>query len=329
MRDLLPVALVVCVLLAAALGAAVGVVYWLSFALGPPTAPPGKFLVYEIDPTFTTNPASVDMPKLIAAINQRINPGWSRNARVRPLENRLIEIAVFGEDLEKVHRIERLLEQSGTLEFRVLANQHDHGALIEQAKRETGNVVRDPAGKPLAWWVPIKEGFNVQGWGFATRIKKVDDLETSQVLVLADEFNVTGAYLKRAVVERDPQGQPSLAFELNVTGANLLAGLTSSHLPDPSSGIYCMVGIIFNGRLFSPLGMTMQMANVGRHVIQIPTRGRPDNPETFTEEEAEELVRVLDSGPLPAAIRKAESSMEEAKPEKPAEEPTAEAENAP
>jgi preprotein translocase subunit SecD len=316
MKNLLPIVLAVCLLLAAAMAAAVGVVYWLSMTLGPPTPPPGKFLVYEIDPTLTPDPAAVDMQALVAAIDRRINPGWSRNARVRELPNRLIEVAVFGDDREKVRQVERLLENSGTLEFRIFAHERIDEKLIEQARRESSNVVRDSQGKALAWWVPVKEGFNVQGWGNVARIKKADNLETLEVLVLADEFNVTSAYLKRAVVERDPQGQPRLAFELNAAGASLLAGLTTSNLFDPSSASYRSLGTILGGRLYSGL------------VIQSTITGRPEINVWCTPEEAEELVEVLNAGTLPAAIRMAEGPVEEAPP---AEEPAADAtpENAP
>ena len=73
------------------------------------------------------------------------------------LDHQQIEVAVFGNDPEDVRRIERLLQDGGTLEFRILANRRDHLPLVEQALRENSPKVLNPAGDLLAWWVPADE----------------------------------------------------------------------------------------------------------------------------------------------------------------------------
>jgi len=114
------------------------------------------------------------------------------------LQNGRIEVAVFGNDPQVVGRVERLLQNVGTLEFRVLANQRDHQALIERAQGESSERLLNEAGDLLGWWVAVEAGnesnFHSSG-EIAKRTGKQGDRESLEVLVVKDSFDVTGAYL--------------------------------------------------------------------------------------------------------------------------------------
>ena len=80
----------------------------------------------------------------------------------------------------------------------------------------------DDAGKRLAWWVPVKAG-EEKKFGdpdIARRTKKQDNHEVMEVLVVADPYNVTGAYLTKAEVQPDHDGRPCIVFTLNDAGGS-------------------------------------------------------------------------------------------------------------
>ncbi len=122
-------------------------------------APQGPVLTYEIDPKSTpAGMAAADMDKLLKVVDRRINADSKIVARVRDLDNKQIEIALLDQDEESAKRVQRLLDRAGTLEFRILANRHDHQAIIAQIEGTSKDELLDSAGKKLAWWVPLQSG---------------------------------------------------------------------------------------------------------------------------------------------------------------------------
>ena len=161
--------------------------------------PIGVLLIYEVEKAASDEPlGQVDMEKLVAAINRRVNPQSRPRGRVRALDNGQIEVAVFGNDPEIMQRIEYSLKHSGTLEFRILANQRDHPALIDRATQQEDRGLLDDDGTLLAWWVPVARGSedNFSNVEIVTRPSTSGD--ESEILVVNDPFNVTGNYLVRA-----------------------------------------------------------------------------------------------------------------------------------
>ena len=281
-----------------------------------PRPPAGVVLVYEVDPERTPDASSVDMNNLVAAINARVNPqGWDRNGRVRLRADRRIEIGVFGEAPEKVQRIERLLRRIGTLEFRILANNRDHKALIDRAQAENTEVLKDAEGNVEAWWVPVQveEEKNLEEYLLYRRddqdrriripeperevtVRETvrDGRRTLEFLVVKDVFDVTGAYLTEVTPGWNQAGEPCVHFTLDWRGARLFGRLTASNLPDEVTGFHRKLGIILDGKLYS----------APRLKGMIHDRGVIEG--SFTEKEADDLVHVLNAGPLSAAIRQVE-----------------------
>jgi len=306
MRDLFPILLVVFVCLALALAVGVGVMMWTSGVSGRTV---GTVLIYEIEPSHEGDLASL-RPKLVEAINRRVNTGWGRRADVRLLDDGRLEIGVFGNEPKMVQRMERLLKYSGTLEFRILANRRDHEELIEQAVEEDSDQLRSESGKLLAWWVPVeqnqKQSFEHYMHGddgrvlpessreIAIRERQRRGIATYEVLVVKDPFDVTGLHLSSSRVGWDARGQPCVNFTFDSTGGRLFGGITTANLPDPVSGFRRQLGIILDGYLYSAPG------------IRSTIYDRGEITGTFTQQEVEDLVSVFNSGSLPAPIRQVE-----------------------
>lgn len=295
MKDLLPVFVVLFVLVLITAGVVAGVVWWTS---GTPNQTVGTVLIYELDPQPGDDSVSVDMEALLAAIDSRVNPGWSSRARLRRLGGRRLEIGVFGEDPETVQRVQRLLGHRGQLELRVLANKVDHQPLIQQANNQGGDALRNPAGDVLARWVPVATGHDPalqDPSEFATRTSIRDGREILEVLAIEDVFNVTNEHLQQALPAMH-DGQPCVKFVLNEEGAQLFGQLTADSLPSlppgfpVSEGFTGRLGIILDGRLCSTLAVRTAVYD------QAVIAG------SFTREEARDLAEVLNADPLPVAI---------------------------
>jgi preprotein translocase subunit SecD len=191
-------------------------------------------------------------------------------------------------------RVERLLARPGTLEFRILANPDKDKTVIERARKDPSKTeVLDAAGKRLAWWVPVNEGQEknfADNTGTVRRTRKQDHREVTEVLVVADPQDVTGAYLTKAEVGADTSG-PCINFTFNAAGGKRFAKLTGDHLPDASGHSSYRLGIILDGELCSAPTIRSVISNQGK------ITGR------FTPEEAAEIAETLNAGSLPVRIR--------------------------
>ena len=99
------------------------------------------------------------MDKLITAVTRRVNPGGQKEVTIRKYGAEEIEIIVPEVNEVEVARIERIISTTGSLEFRILANQRNDKELIERALAEPSKrEIRDGQGNLLAWWLPVKEG---------------------------------------------------------------------------------------------------------------------------------------------------------------------------
>jgi SecD/SecF fusion protein len=258
----------------------------------------GVQLVYEVDQTKKENRnetlSKEQMENLVEAVKRRVNPGGQKEVTVRTLGGEEIEILVPEIETAEVEQIERLVSRTGALEFRILANNRDNKDLIERAKAMPLSETRvfDSAGNVVAWWVPVKRGAERVA-GDAYRIRKSSKGDVMEVLVLRDIYNVTGTYLTKAEPDTDYQtGQPCVAFNFRPDGGQLFGKLTGTHLPDEQTDFHYNLAIILDGELYS----------APRIITTITDRGQITG--SFTREEVQELVKVLNAGSLPAALAK-------------------------
>jgi hypothetical protein len=257
--------------------------------------PRGPVLIFEVDPESSQGgfPAS-DMDKMLNVINRRVNPDSKKIARVRLVEQSKIEIALLDQNEAEASRVQRLLERPGTLEFRILANTHDHKSLIERALKEPDtNVIKDSEGNREAWWVPIWEDQEkkVISKDIAVRERTVGKKKVTEALVLQDNYNVTKEYLDHAGPAQDTSGGLAVYFVFNSQGGKLLGMLSGDNQPDKVTGFQRKLGIILDGKLYSAPGLKGQIFDRG--IIE----------GSFTKQEVADLTDVLNSGSLPVWFR--------------------------
>lgn len=251
-------------------------------------------LVYEVDSAGLPAGSVVDVQKVAAAVDHRVNSG-ARRGRVGVLDDGRIEVGLFDDDPATVERMDRVIRAAGTLEFRVLANSRDHAAPIEQAKKSDASKIYDDERNLLAWWVPLatgKESTLDASGEIISRTTGAADHQTTEVLVANDPFNLNGGYLVRVAMGADETGRPSLSLKFNSGGGRLMRELTEKNLPDEAEGFSRRLGIILNGTIHSAPAIR---AAIGE---------RAEISGDFTEEEAQDLVDVLNAGSLPAKIKK-------------------------
>ena len=258
----------------------------------------GAILVYEVDPA-TKNPNQpVDMDKLVAAVQRRVNPGGQKEVVVRRYGVEQVEIVIPEKEEAEVERIERIISRTGELEFRILANTRNDKELIERAQAEPNRTrIYDSANNLLAWWVPVKEGqersiLSYPEIAHRTRKIKGTDRQVLEVLVESDIYNVTGGYLTQSSVGTDRQGRPCVNFAFNATGGQLFGELTGNHLPDKLTDFTYKLGIVLDGELYSAPGIQSTIFDHGEITGE------------FTKEQVQDLVNVLNAGSLPAALTK-------------------------
>jgi SecD/SecF fusion protein len=271
----------------------------------------GVFLVYEVDPEQTKHAlGSEELGKLVTAVSMRVNPSGVKEVTIRPRGSDQIEIIIpttsDQQGQEEAKRIERIISQAGSLEFRILANKKDHAALIERAEAETAKAekenrhpptqVKDEQGKLLGWWVPVHEGKTPSELlaysQIAKRTVKEHGREVHQILVVKDDFDVTGGFLTQAKPGQDRRGQPAVDFFFNDEGAQRFGGLTGSNLPDTVGDFKRNLAIILDGELHSAPSINSTITDRG--IIE----------GSFTQAAVQDLVNVLNAGSLPTALAK-------------------------
>ncbi len=259
------------------------------------TQPKGPVLVYEVDPTSLTPGEQVDMDKLVRAINSRVMPRRSRLALARKLDGQRIEVAVVGPSASDQERVERLLTCEGAMQFRILANTRDNKDLIKQALANPAKaklLAKD--GTLAAWWVPLKTGQEKAFTGYhdiALRTKTKAGRNVTEVLVLNDIYNVTGAYLIRASGSVDQQGKPRITFLFDEHGGKLFGLFTENHLPDELTGFSYKLAIIIDDEVYSAPSIRSTIYRSGEITG------------SFTMDEVNGIADVLNVGRLPVKIR--------------------------
>ncbi len=253
----------------------------------------GAILVYQVmgDKVLDT----ADMDRLIAAVSLRVNPGGVKEVTIRRLGDNQIEIIVPKVDEAEAARLENIISRTGKLEFRILADQRHHAELIERALKEEAREIRGDDGQWLARWTPVKPGeensFVGEGYrGIARRERTIDGKPRLEILVVRDNYNVTGDYLTSASVGTDRNLRPCVNFAFNANGAERFGGLTSSHLPEQGGQFTYKLGIILDNFLYSAPS------------IQSTITDRGEITGSFTKAEVTDLVNVLNAGALPATL---------------------------
>jgi SecD/SecF fusion protein len=260
--------------------------------------PQGAVLIYEVDPESIAGPPSDDLLKRLAnAIDRRLNSDGQRRGRVRLRDDRRLEIRLYESRPEAVREAQVVIEALGVIEFRVLANTHDHDELIQRAKADPAASIHGGQGDLLAWWVPVRDteiiGLETDK-DIATRRVTIGDRERMEVLVVKDDFDVTGRFLTSAEAARDRNNMPCVDFAFNSEGGQRFGALTSANTPDPLTGLKRRLGIILDGTLQSAPSLRSTIYNRGEITGN------------FTDNDVRNIANVLNAGSLPAPVRRVE-----------------------
>jgi len=270
----------------------------------------GVILVYEVAEEQEVMPAKgieggqqeaqsqgrgkVDMEKLIGAIKKRIDPASIKEVTIRQRGARQVEIIVPEVDADEVARLERVITNLGTLEFRILATERNqqHQSLIRRAKQSQADELRNEQGELLAWWVPVAKGkeSSFDFYQDAVRWRERNGVKVMEVLVVDDPFDVHGGYLARAAAARDQELRPCVNFTFDVEGGQRFRRLTTMYKPDEVQDFRYHLGIILSGYLYSAPAIQSVISQHGQITGD------------FTEQEVNELVDVLNAGSLPAVL---------------------------
>lgn len=144
----------------------------------------------------------------------------------------------------------------------------------------------------LAIWKP--DGVDVQAPNHLTR---EDDDGNHYVLLYNDAEDVTGQYLTRVEqASLSREGNMGVAFHLNGTGGSKFYRLTSEFQPDPDGHKY-LLGVVLDNRLRTAPNLNARISDSGEITG------------SFTQQDINNLIKVLAAGQLPVAVNKDPASV--------------------
>ena len=248
----------------------------------------GTILLYQVK-----QPAPEDfrLDKMVGAIQRRVNPIGLTDVSIRGVGTDRVEITIPKANKEDVDRCKRILTDLGTLEFRILANRRDNDRAMVAAEQVFPEALVED-GKVVARWVPVaptSRGSFVDDYGNVA--VRSDEQRGRLVLVMQDDYNVTGEFLRQATASYDELAAPAVSFRFNGEGSRRFAALTGQNRPD-ADGFERRLAIILNGEVHSAPSLREQIHDQG--VIT----GR------FTQQEVDDLVAVLNAGSLPGELQR-------------------------
>jgi hypothetical protein len=164
-----------------------------AITMGCASRPVGVVLTYEIEDSSSRH-TQADMDSLMKTVNQRLG----RRGQARVLNDKQLVVNIYGDpSASDLDRVKRLMVTQGYLEFRILADpvQPQDRPIIELAMAATSERRVRLHDNIVAEWVQYDEkefGPSEEESKGAVKRKNVD---VPELLVLADQFNLTGAYL--------------------------------------------------------------------------------------------------------------------------------------
>ncbi|MFQ5732787.1 MAG: protein translocase subunit SecD, partial [Planctomycetaceae bacterium] len=254
----------------------------------------GTNLVYQVVATPDKPITAEAMDQMVGAVKRRLDPAGTEEITVRKVGSDRIEVIIPRADPEVVEEKKRLMTRLGSLEFAMLANRRDHQDIISRAEmpgveRDIRNPTKDyieaswrdvgvgPDGKPK----------DVHKGGDVVFRKNPNNQNIEQFLVVFEPpgRRVLGKYLTRAYPTTDENARPAVGFNFNTRGASRFSRLTGDNLPG-QDGFRRRLAILLDDQIHSAPSIEAQIQ--GRGIIH----------GSFTIEEIEELVNVLNAGAL-------------------------------
>ena len=290
----------------------------------------GIILIYQVDQELTRQNASkqmsdedaadrenletvsVEMGALIQALSRRINPSGVSEIVIRKYGNDQVEIIIPDVSQTEAEQVKKLITTGGFLKFMIVANNRDHDQIwtLADAPNQIGQYqVRNDNGDVVGQWVKLdidneateKAGDTVYRIDPPNAKSRIVRGHKEVLMVVDPRFDLQGTDLKRVRAGfRDIS--PCVYFDMTATGAKLLGGLTGTNLPDESTGHFSLLGIVMDGVLLSAPRINDRITSNG--IIE----------GSFTKEEVDFLVNVLQAGNLPAVLQAEPLSQNEISP---------------
>ena len=269
----------------------------------------GTNMVFEVDEAAAAAAGKDVTPEVMSqmegAVKLRINPSGVEEVTVRKVGQNRIEVIVPGADTEKAQQIKERIVNLGNLEFALVANSQDYSSLIELAQREENKdkseIYKD--GKLVAKWRRSAKNKQTGEWLVGAggayeegvqRERKIGDQTVRELLVVNqpdEKKRITGQLLNRASAGIDESG-PIVHFQFNSRGGFLFSQLTSTHLPRQGTDFKTRLAILLNDELYSAPTINSTISDSG----QISG--------SFTQEEVDSLVSVLNAGALTVPLKR-------------------------
>jgi preprotein translocase subunit SecD len=253
----------------------------------------GTNLVFEVDRTHLAPEDKIDGKALAAAVDRRLARGWSRNGKAELMPDGRILVGIYGSDPNVLEYVKLILGHTGRLEFRILANVHDHADLIERGKasKDRRLVDAEPGKEPsvVARWLKARK--EVAEY-LPPEIMRDDGAGGHEVLVVNDSIDLTGECLHSASANTDAGGLPCVVFSFDAIGSRKMGELTTANLPEPViGGFKRRMAIVLDGEV------------VTAPSINSPIYDRGEFTGSFTQAEVEQFAAILNAGPLPAPLK--------------------------
>jgi SecD/SecF fusion protein len=232
----------------------------------------GVILVYQIDEQATeasnagalqAEGGGIDSSELVAALNNRLNPGGVNEIQIRQYGEREVEIIVPDVSEEEKEAIKRKVAKAGQLEFLILANDPTRDDVINAVlndpalKRE--RYIRNAKGELIGRWVRVNWDTNpktkqqelavnypdgyyrdattgeridstlIQSGYDALQKQGITDVEALMVSYPDSNMRVTGGDLANAMTSTDEVGNYIVRFAMNQAGAAKMGNLTGAN----------------------------------------------------------------------------------------------------
>jgi SecD/SecF fusion protein len=253
-----------------------------------------------------SRPRKVDMPQLISALKERIDPTSTREVTIREQGASAIEIIIPATGPDALEYVKRRITDLGQLEFRITADttqSSDRNAIEQATNRELVPLSQKDVmlgGRKVAEWVRYAEAeFGPADEEDDRHVVKRLAGDTPEILVLMDPWDVTGEYLTSASKGVGDHGEPAVHFSFSNQGARRFQQLTSENRPNQATGAERYLGIILDKRLIS----------APRIITTISSQGQISG-SAMNEQEVDYIVSILNAGSLPAALDKTPISEE-------------------
>ena len=259
----------------------------------------GTNLIYQVETEKALEegkPIAQAMDQTVRTVIKRINPSGTEEVTIRKVGQDRIEIIIPGADQGVVAEKKAAMTRLGSLEFGIVASEHDHRSIIAAARRMPDNRDNYIEGKQIvAIWREVAEKGDIPSSAAVRPVTRKDqkgeDKKVMQVLIMQEpeEDTVTGEYLRSARTGMAENGSACVNFSFDAEGAMRFFRLTDRNKP-ASDGFHRQLAIILDGKVTSAPNLNGAIRDSG----QITG--------SFSATELKALVDVLNAGALQLPI---------------------------